>query len=126
MTVAFLRTLKSSVYLTMPCKLVHIHPLYVFVSVVGTFCSCARLLLFVPHFFGLVLNGVTLLGSCESNVLFCPSRCLHESCATCGLRFHFTASSYLDRTLVLSFSVFVCFHIRLSLLLLMGCNCLLF
>ena len=122
----FLRILKTYVIHTMSGNKVHIHPLYEFDSVVGTFRGCACLLLFVLHFFGLVLEGLTLFGPCECIVLFCPSRCLLESCGTCGLRFHFTASSYLDSTLVLSFSVFVCFLIRLALFLLMGCNCLLF
>ena len=47
----------------MSSNLVHIHPLYVFVSVVGTFWSCACLLLFFSLLFCLPSGDLTLFGS---------------------------------------------------------------
>ena len=76
LSVTFLKILKTYVIHTMSGNKVHIHPLYVFDSVLGPFRGCACLLWFVLHFFGLVLKGLTLFGPCECIVLFCPSRCL--------------------------------------------------
>ena len=63
LSVTILRRCTHLVKCGMSFNLVHIHPLYVFVSVVGSFWSCACLLLFFSLLFCLPCCGLTLFGS---------------------------------------------------------------
>jgi hypothetical protein len=98
LTVTFLRRFTPNVKCVMSCNLVHIHPLYVFVSVVGTFWSCARLLFFFPLLFCLLFVGLTLFGPWECIVLFGPSRCLRYSFLWCCLSWSYLVGYFFGHT----------------------------
>ncbi len=95
LSVTFLRRFTHLVKCVMSSNLVHIHPLYVFVSVVGTFWSCACLFLFFFLLFCLPPLVLPCLGPRECIVLFGPSRCLRYSFVWCCLSWSYLVGDFM-------------------------------